>query len=202
MAKPDTNTTETKTGNGNTAPAAAPPRQSLVDRMKAEGYKEARDVGKDGVIYSAEKTDKAPIIGLVYKEQMLAVQSERPFKAYFVQLLKPSKGVDSEGKVVDVPIGGELIVPDNAKLKQKLAPHLQVQDNDHVFALAMEPTHQMPLDGGKKMWVWDIVKLENAPRSRQKNGLPPANVQHEVRQMNQSALEFFKEQADAQAARA
>lgn len=201
MAKTNATNTATEGGNGNGGAAAGEPaRKSLAERMQAEGFKEAQTFGQDGVIYSAEKCGKAPIIGLLYKQQMLGVTGERPFNGYFFRLLKPGKGVTSDGKVVEVPAGHDLIVPENAKLKQQLQTFFDVADPDHVWAVAAEPVEKQKVERGD-MWVWDFARLEKTPRSRRDNMLPAANAKHETQQLSESASEFFGKIADEQGPR-
>jgi hypothetical protein len=190
---------------GGTATGGETPRKSLAERMASEGFKEAQQFGQDGVIYSADKCGKAPIIGLLYKQQMLSVTSERPFNAYFFRLLKPGKGVTSDGKVIDVPAGHDLIVPENAKLKQQLGQFFDVADPDHVWAIAAEPVEKQKVERGD-MWVWDFARLEKTPRSRRAHMLPQANEVHATKELGQGASEFFsdiaREQNGQSAARA
>ncbi len=128
-------------------------------------------------VYCPDKCGRAPILGLLYKQQLLGagVEGQRPFNAYFFRLLKPSKGVNSDGEVVDLLPGQDLIVPETATIRQRLASFLSVENSDHVWAVAMEPTEKIPIGNNRHYWQWDFARLEKSPRSRREQGIPSAH---------------------------
>lgn len=133
------------------------------------------EVGADRFMFNPNKGCTGQLTGwLLNKEKMPDIQrgkETQEWDAFLVLTTKPSKGLDREGKVVDVPVGSMVLTPATFKLNDvftKASVHAKL-----VFEVCIIPKpNKIDIGHGQTMWLYKLGVDKEHPRPREEFGLP------------------------------
>lgn len=140
-------------------------------------------------MYNTENAT-APLIGYLVDCLDMPPIRDKPWSAFLIRTTEPTVAMNREKEMVDVGVGEEVLVPATYQLSQmltKAASHPTL-----AFEVSIKPDKQIKLDGGQKMWTFEIGVNPNPIPLRQVGGsaailsgtktvraLPAAGVQNQ-----------------------
>ena len=82
-----------------------------------------------------------------------------------IRLTAPTKATDrsQDDKVVTVPAGDEIYLPETARLQQTL--HNAAENPDFIFEIWIKPTSKQKLGQGREMWLY-TTRVSKTGRKR------------------------------------
>ena len=123
-------------------------------------------------MYNAEKCGKAPLVG--YLLNLLDMPPiERggkmvPWSAFLIKTTRPTRAVDRDKDVVEVPAGSEVLIPATFELASFFTK--AATNEDKIFEVKIIPEKQIDIGKGQKMWSFDLA-AKPEPMRRAKFGL-------------------------------
>lgn len=150
--------------NGNAALAASTAAEGdIVSAPEPENWMK---VGGDRMVYKPETCHDFAIQGLLLGRQELpGGVGGLPWAAYVVRLTAPTKATDrtQDDKLVTIPAGDEIYLPETARLAQTL--QAAAENPDFIFEIWIKPTSKQKLGQGREMWLY-TTRVSRTGRKR------------------------------------
>ena len=154
------------------APAASgKPPAALAVSVIPEGFTE---VGTDRFMWNPNKGCDVPLQGyLLNVLEMPVIQrgkdNTQEWKTFLILTTKPTKAIDREKNVVDVPVGSEVLAPATFKLSDtfsKAAVH-----DVSCFEVFIKANKKIDIGSGQTMWLYSMAVNKNTIKARKDFGL-------------------------------
>lgn len=160
-------TTNTDPKSGSKGAPAAPPPAATAAPAKSRFTK----VGLDRFMFNPNQGCTGVLQGwLLNTVQMPKIARgkgadglpiEQDWSCYLIKTTAPCKGIDREKKLVDVPVGSEVLIPATFKLSDTFAR--AAVDPKRVFEVQIEAIKKLKINAGQTMWLYDMgVDMDGA----------------------------------------
>jgi hypothetical protein len=192
MSTPQTETRKTVNGPNAPTQATAPSAPAVKDRF--------RKIETDRFMYNANKGCTKPLVGYLLnlvpmppiargkdKQGNLITQD---WDSFLSKTTEPTLALDREKKLVDVPVGSEVLVPATFQLSQhftKVSSHAEL-----CFEVYIEPKKKIDVGAGQTMWIYDLGANTSNAKKRMEFGAASmlgSPVQHVLPPRGQSTAE-------------
>jgi len=146
------------------APPAAPP--GMESRFT--------EVGADRFMFNPNKGSTGALVGyLINRIEMPDIErgkEKQEWDSLLVKTTRACKGIDRDGKVVDVPVGAEVITPVTFKLNDTFAK--AAVHPTKVFEVWIEAKKKIDIGHGQTMWLYQLGVDKASVKDRSEFGLP------------------------------
>jgi hypothetical protein len=155
--------TQKKPQNGPQASAAG----ATSAPAPASGASRFTKIETERYMYNANKECKTPLVGYLLNmlpmPPMMMGGQERDWNCFLFKLTEPCDAINREGKVITVPVGGEVLTPATHQLTQFMERVASRQDL--VFDVQVVPKKKLDIGKGQTMWLYDLgINMEGKPR--------------------------------------
>lgn len=144
-------------------PAGAPAR--VVDPTTTIGGR-FKKIETDRYMFNANKGSKI-LVGYLINLIPMAPIKGREWEAFVVKLTEPCLALDREKNLVEVPVGGEVLIP----ATHQLAQHFQrvATQPNAVYEVMIEPKKKIDIGAGQSMWTYELGANANAKSIKNRN---------------------------------
>lgn len=131
-----------------------------------------KEIATQRFMYNADKCKDVPLVGNLLN-MLVMPPIERagimnPWNAFLILATRPTKGTDRDKLLVDVPVGGEVLIPATFELTQFLEK--AAVSEKFVFEVFIKPKQKIDIGGGQTMWLYSL-KAKPEPKARRGFGL-------------------------------
>jgi hypothetical protein len=136
-----------------------------------EGFTE---VGADRFMYNPNKGCTGSLQGyLLGKLEMPPIQRGKeppaPWECLLVRTTKPCQGIDRDQKVVDVPVGSDVLTPATFKLDDAFSR--AAADPAFCWEVFIAPKKKTEIGHGQTMWLYALGANKNTKKARNDFGV-------------------------------
>jgi hypothetical protein len=126
----------------------------------------------DRAMYKPEQCKERPLIGHLLGVLDMPETDNGPWSAFVIRVTQPTLVVEGDDVRESRP-NEEVLITSTAKLKQAIGGMATVADK--VYQVHIQPTHQVKLDGGRKMWMYKVGKSRQTKPKTGEFDLPIAS---------------------------
>jgi hypothetical protein len=116
-------------------------------------------------MYKADECKDTPLVGHLLNILAMPPAKGRPWNAFLIRTTRPTKAMDRDKELVDVPVGSEVLISATYELSQYLTK--AASNEEKIFEVRIKPDIKMDIGAGQTMWTYKLAAKPQPARRGQ-----------------------------------